>query len=87
MNNEEYNNLFLKVPKNKTTYWKVIDDGIFCKGIRIDHTALKSKWIKQGRFGRTYRCEYCGNLLDFSGVNVGRGSANFCPNCGGAMEL
>lgn len=24
--------------------------------------------------------------LDFRGVNAGRGSANYCPNCGARME-
>ena len=31
-------------------------------------------------------CSECGNTLDFSGVNAGRGDANFCPNCGAKME-
>lgn len=46
----------------------------------------KGKWIKSGRWGRVYKCNQCGNYLDFDGVNVGRGSANFCPNCGTEME-
>ena len=29
-----------------------------------------------------YKCSECGNLLDFDGVNCGRGDANYCPNCG-----
>lgn len=44
-------------------------------------------WIKQGKLGRTYRCECCGNTLDFEGVNAGRGSANFCPNCNAKMQM
>ena len=28
----------------------------------------------------------CGNFLDFGGVNVGRGDANYCPNCGAKMN-
>ena len=31
-------------------------------------------------------CSECGNTLDFSGVNAGRGDANFCPNCGADMR-
>ena len=46
----------------------------------------KGKWIKVGRWGRVYKCNRCGNLLDFDGVNAGRGSTNFCPNCGADMR-
>ena len=42
----------------------------------------RGKWIKSGRWGRVYKCNQCGNFLDFDGVNAGRGSTNFCPNCG-----
>ena len=45
----------------------------------------KGKWIKVGHWGRSYKCNQCGNYLDFDGVNVGRGDANFCPNCGARM--
>ena len=44
------------------------------------------KWIKTGRWGRDYQCDQCRNYLDFDGVNAGRGSANFCPNCGAYMR-
>lgn len=43
-------------------------------------------WIKTARWGRVYKCNRCGNFLDFDGVNVGRGSTNFCPNCGADMR-
>lgn len=43
-------------------------------------------WIKTARCGRVYYCDQCRNYLDFDGVNVGRGSANFCPNCGADMK-
>ena len=46
----------------------------------------KGKWIKVGRWGRVYKCNQCGNFLDFDGVNAGRGSTNFCPNCGADMR-
>ena len=42
----------------------------------------RGKWIKTARWGRVYKCNQCGNFLDFDGVNAGRGSTNFCPNCG-----
>jgi hypothetical protein len=45
----------------------------------------KGKWIKVGHWGRCYKCNQCGNYLDFDGVNAGRGDANFCPNCGTRM--
>ena len=44
------------------------------------------RWKKIGEWGRVYRCNQCGNFLDFDGVNVGRGAANFCPNCGAKMD-
>ena len=46
----------------------------------------KGKWIKSGKWGRVYKCNQCGNFLDFDGVNAGRGDANFCPNCGADMR-
>ena len=45
----------------------------------------KGKWIKTARWGRVYYCNQCRNYLDFDGVNAGRGSTNFCPNCGAKM--
>lgn len=45
-------------------------------------SVVHGKWVKSGRWGRVYRCDQCGNYLDFDGVNVGRGDANYCPNCG-----
>lgn len=35
---------------------------------------------------RVFKCSVCGNYLDFDGINVGRGSANYCPNCGCVMD-
>lgn len=46
----------------------------------------RGKWIKYGRGGRIYKCNKCGNYLDLDGVNAGRGSTYFCPNCGAEME-
>ena len=45
----------------------------------------KGEWIKVGHWGRSYKCNRCGNHLDFDGVNAGRGDVNFCPNCGAEM--
>ena len=47
---------------------------------------VHGKWKKIGVWGRVYRCNQCGNFLDFDGVNAGRGNANFCPNCGADMR-
>lgn len=47
----------------------------------------RGKWIKTARWGRVYYCDQCRNYLDFDGVNAGRGSTNFCPNCGAKMEV
>ena len=44
------------------------------------------KWKKSGNWGRVYKCDQCGNYLDFDGVNAGRGDANYCPNCGAKMD-
>ena len=46
-------------------------------------------WIlydKRFPWRRDYKCSECGNYLDFSGVNAGRGDANYCPNCGARMK-
>ena len=47
----------------------------------------RGKWIKTARWGRVYYCDQCRNYLDFDGVNAGRGSTIFCPNCGAKMEV
>lgn len=44
----------------------------------------RAHWIDQ-KHG-VYKCSNCGNFLDFSGVNAGRGSANYCPHCGAKMD-
>ena len=51
----------------------------------VEPERQKGKWIKVGHWGRSYKCNQCGNYLDFDGVNTGRGDANFCPNCGTEM--
>ena len=65
-------------------YNKGLDDAI--KAINklpsAEAERQKGKWIKVGHWGRSYKCNQCGNYLDFDGVNVGRGDANFCPRCG-----
>lgn len=46
----------------------------------------QTKFEKLFFHSRVFRCSICGNYLDFDGVNFGRGSANYCPNCGAKME-
>ena len=47
-------------------------------------------WIlydKRFPWRHIYKCSKCGNYLDFSGVNGGRGEVNFCPKCGAKMII
>lgn len=44
----------------------------------------RAHWVDQ-KHG-VYKCSNCGNFLDFSGVNAGRGDANYCPHCGAKMD-
>ena len=48
-----------------------------------DDTTVPAHWIDQGH--KIFKCSNCGNYLDFRGVNAGRGTANYCPNCGAKM--
>lgn len=49
------------------------------------------QWIhaKVGKLfpSNDFMCSECRNILDFDGVNCGRGDANYCPNCGAKMEV
>lgn len=51
----------------------------------VESERMKGKWIDTG-WKIVYKCSECGNYLDFSGLNAGRGDANFCPNCGADMR-
>ena len=48
-----------------------------------DDSTVPAHWIDQGH--KIFKCSNCGNYLDFRGVNAGRGTANYCPNCGAKM--
>ena len=48
-----------------------------------DDSTVPAHWIDQGH--KVFKCSNCGNYLDFRGVNAGRGTANYCPNCGAKM--
>ena len=71
---------FLYVP------YKELVDGIKAVPSADVVQVRHGKWKKIGAWGRVYRCDQCGNFLDFDGVNAGRGTANFCPNCGAKMD-
>lgn len=62
--------------------------GLWDNAIKTALEALEQQkvgeWIKEQ--GSIYKCSKCRNILDFDGVNAGRGDANFCPNCGAKME-
>ena len=42
------------------------------------------RWLHDRR--TQWKCSKCGNFLDFDGLNCGRGSAFYCPNCGARMD-
>ena len=46
------------------------------------------RWIlydKRFPWSKDYKCSECGNYINLSGINGGRGDANYCPNCGAKM--
>lgn len=51
----------------------------------IDAEPVKhARWIDPVH--GVYKCSNCRSLLDFEGVNAGRGDANYCPHCGAKMD-
>jgi len=55
----------------------------------IQREPQEGHWIlydKRFPWRTWYKCSECGNYLDFSGVNGGRGEVNYCPNCGAKMK-
>ncbi len=82
------NNPYADFPPTVRTNTVTVTDKIFYAQEKI-----KAKWIKADTHNylwfkndRVYKCSNCGNLLDFEGVNAGRGDANYCPNCGAEMK-
>ena len=67
-----------------------LNDDICLDGLRsLPSVTPKEKighWVnvKVGKLfpSNDFKCSECGNILDFDGVNCGRGDANYCPNCG-----
>ena len=56
----------------------------------IEAVAADVQPVKRGRWlhdrKAQWKCSECGNFLDFDGLNCGRGTAFFCPNCGADMR-
>ena len=66
-----------------------VSDGKFQHWVQIQPTIepeRTGKWIKEKSRGQLYQCSACNNYLDFRGLNAGRGSTNYCPNCGADMR-
>lgn len=65
---------------------------IFLKRHMSQCDERRGYWIvRGGKMGknvdnRIVECSVCNNYLSMSGVNGGRGDANYCPNCGAAMD-
>ena len=58
----------------------------------IPNSLQTGKWIVKENRGFIFRsiylvCPFCRDTLDPSGLNAGRGDANFCPNCGAELEM
>lgn len=55
----------------------------------VQHKVVIGHWIQYDKrfpWRYHYKCSECGNYLDFTGVNGGRGEANYCPCCGAKMK-
>lgn len=89
-----YDNLLKTGSKEHPLEWAVshsrIDNIPTIDAVPVKH----GHWIgvSQTKFekllfpSRVFKCSICENYLDFDGVNAGRGSANYCPNCGAKMD-
>lgn len=58
-------------------------DGIKDLPIADVYPIRRGRWVHDRH--TQWKCSICGNFLDFDGLNCGRGSAFFCPNCGALM--
>ena len=57
------------------------------EGDAVDVVPVKhGHWVYDKYNKHIPKCSVCGNFLDMRGVNVGRGDANYCPNCGAIMD-
>lgn len=81
----------IDIPKSAVTQHKrneALDMAISALSDSAEDKTME--WIpaKVGKLfpSNDYKCSKCGNILNFDGVNCGRGDANFCPNCGADMR-
>ena len=66
--------------------WNDAIDSIVENTPTVDAEPIRhGRWISESQ-QRVFKCSACGHYLDFDGVNAGRGSANYCPNCGAKMD-
>ena len=94
--NEVLNDLAsLKYVKEHSVVTEAYDHGVNDSMIEVGRAlpvdaepVVHAHWEKaDSRFHRRLmQCSNCGNFLDMEGVNCGRGSANYCPNCGAKMD-
>ena len=77
-----------RCPDDGTLTCRLIENEVINKLPSIQPERKTGRWIHLSRHKwiRTHKCDQCGNILDFDGVNAGRGDANFCPNCGADMR-
>ena len=72
-----------------TKFWQMRDDIKALPPVSLQQRT--GQWIhaKVGKLfpSNDFMCSECRNILDFDGVNCGRGDANYCPNCGAKMEV
>lgn len=89
MNNREAHFYLEELQRMMTQHRGIFSEEFVCANgmaiLALEHDRKEGRWEKMEARGRVYRCNQCGNFLDFDGVNVGRGDANYCPNCGASM--
>lgn len=86
---DKYWDLFRCKELERAKHWDGYTEEDVGRLISLPDTAEWIRRVDKKRFFATgvfrdsiVKCSKCGNTLDMDGVNAGRGSANFCPNCG-----
>ena len=85
----EYISGYIKSCNGKPTYTDM-DAMVGIISLLEQMPAADVQPIRHGRWTHDmytqWKCSECGNFLDFDGLNCGRGSAFYCPNCGARMD-